>query len=76
MSWIKFNLSEIFYIEKKSRKSGCTKINFLKRMHKDCIIHGEFSIFTSSKNEVAALQLSYHLVIQTIDQRQNLMLVR
>ena len=39
-------------------------------------MHGEFSIFTSSKNEVAALQLSYHLVIQTIDPRRNLMLVR
>ena len=34
-----------------------------------------FLFFSSSKNEVAALQLSYHLVIQTIDPRGNLMLV-
>ena len=34
-----------------------------------------YLFFSSSKNEVAALQLSYHLVIQTIDPGRNLMLV-
>ena len=75
MSWIKFYLIGDFLHRKKSQKSGFTKINFLKRMHKECIMHAEFSIFNGSKNDVAALQLSYHLVIQTIDPWGNLMLV-
>ena len=76
MSWIKFYLIRDFLHRKKSRKSDCTKINFLTRMHKECIMHDEFSIFSSAKNEVAALQLSYHLLIQTNDPRGNSMFVR
>ena len=34
-----------------------------------------FLFFSRSKNEVAALQLSYHLVIQAINLQGNVMLV-
>ena len=34
-----------------------------------------FLFFSGSENEVVALQLSYHLVIQTIDPPANLMFV-